>query len=78
MAANDAKAAFGLTKSVLAKLPIMITLPGKYTSLAITYKRRRRLVSQGSARQAAIMLHGGESELAKYMAAEGSQTKVNY
>ncbi|KDR80367.1 hypothetical protein GALMADRAFT_117099 [Galerina marginata CBS 339.88] len=53
----DAKAAFGLTKTGLAKVPVMVTLPGNYTVSGTTVKKRRHLVSREKARQVAIVVH---------------------
>src|SRR6266542_2755050 len=57
MGKSQAKAVFGLTKRALAKVPIMITLPGTYGLFGKQYKRPRHLLSRARALQVAIMTH---------------------
>ena len=76
MGENHAKAVFGLTKKTLAKVPIMVTLPGTYGFPSKPYIRQRHLLSRNRARQVAIMTHGGEEELAQYMESRISQSKL--
>ncbi len=66
---SDAKAVFRLTNKALrlAKVPVVITLPGCYGQFSKNYRRPRHLLSRVRVRQVAIMTHGGEQELAKYM-----------
>jgi hypothetical protein len=78
MGEGDARAAFGLTKRGLAKVPIMVTLPGTYTPSKIPYRKRRHLLSREKARQAAIVAHGGEEGLTRYINSGLSQAKIKY
>jgi hypothetical protein len=78
MTERDARAAFGLTKSGLERVPIMATLPGTYTSFQRPYSRTRYLLSQERARQAAVDIHGGEEELAEYVNNGTSNAKIAY
>src|ERR1700722_2428082 len=78
MGERDAKAAFGLTKSGLAKVPIMVTLAGTYTPFKIPYRKKRRLLSRERAQQAATVAHGGEEGLARYIKFGTSQAKIAY
>jgi hypothetical protein len=48
MGERDAKAAFGLTKSALARVPIMVTLPGTYTLLEVPFSAGRGLAKPQS------------------------------
>jgi hypothetical protein len=72
MGERDAKAAFGLTTSGLAGVPIMVTLPGKYGPLMKLYRKTWRLLSRTRARQAALVVHGGEEGLTRYIDSGGS------
>jgi hypothetical protein len=78
MGKGDARAAFGLTKRRLAKVPIMVTLPGTYTPSKIPYRKKRHLLSREKARQAAIVAHGGEEGLTRYINCGISQAKIKY
>ncbi|TDL26139.1 hypothetical protein BD410DRAFT_784182 [Rickenella mellea] len=78
MGERDAKAAFDLNKSGLAKVPIVITLPGTYTPFNTPYRRQRRLLSREIAQQAAIVAHQGEEGLARYINSSTSQAKIAY
>ena len=66
---SDAKAVFRLTNKALrlAKVPIVITLPGYYGLFGKNYIRPYHLLSRARVRQVAIMTHGGEQGLAKHM-----------
>jgi len=74
MTERDARAAFGLTKSGF----IMATLPAIYTSFQRPYCRKRYLLSRERARQAAVVIHGGEEELAEYVNNGTSNAKIAY
>jgi hypothetical protein len=78
MTKQDAKAAFGLTESSLVNVPIMTTLPGTYTLDRKPYRRERLLVSRERARQVAVVVHGGEEGLEKYIKFGKSKAKVKY
>jgi len=78
MSERDASAAFGLTKNGLSRVPIMTTLPGVYTRRQRIYRRKRHLLSRERARQAAIDIHGGEEELARYINHGTSKAKIAY
>jgi hypothetical protein len=78
MSERAASAAFGLTKNELSRVPIMTTLPGVYTRRQRTYRRQRQLLSRERARQAAIDIHGGEEELARYINHGTSKAKIAY
>ena len=75
MGESHAKAVFGLTKKTLAKIPIMVTLPGTYGFSRKPYIRQRHLLSRERVRQVAVATHGGEEGLAKYMGSKISQSK---
>ena len=72
---RDAKAAFGLT-SGMKRVPTMLTLPGVYTIARRPCRQRRRLVSRKKARQAAIIVHGGEDGFANYINGISTKTKI--
>jgi len=74
----DARTAFGLTKSGLASVPIMTTLPGVYTTRQRLYRRTRRLLSRERARQAALDIHGGLEDLHNYVHFGTFKVKTTY
>ena len=78
MGKSHAKAVFGLTKKALARVPIMITLPGTYSLFDKQYSRPRHLLSRARALQVAIMTHGGEQGLAKYMESKLSHAEATF
>jgi len=74
MGESRARAVFGLTKKSLAKVPIVTTLPGTYSSKY--YIMRRRLLSRATALQVATMTHGGGQRLAKYIESKMSHAEA--
>jgi len=59
MSERDARDTFGITKSGLRGVPIMVTSPGLYTTQQRPYRRKRHFLSRERARQAALDIHGG-------------------
>ena len=57
---------FGLRKEDFANLPQMRCLPGVYSPLGATYRRRFTFVDHDAARQAGITLHGSVEEMDRY------------
>lgn len=78
MSERAASAAFGLTKNRLSRVLIMTTLPGVYGPQQRLYWKKRHLLSRERARQAAIDIHGGEEELARYINHDISKAKIAY
>ena len=76
MSKKDAKAAFGLSERELSKVPIMYTLPGRYTPHCGLYKRRRWLLSRETARNIALEIHGGEEGLNSYINSNTSRARA--
>ena len=59
MSESHAKAVFGLTKKALAKVPIVVTIPGNYGSPRKEYRMRRRLLSVERALQVTTTTRSG-------------------
>ncbi|KAF8869018.1 hypothetical protein CPB84DRAFT_1805566 [Gymnopilus junonius] len=77
MSERDAQAAFGLTKSQMAMIPVMVTLPGEYTTFQKSRQRGVRLLSQKRARQLGIVVRGKEG-LDKYTSSSNSKSLAAY
>lgn len=66
---TDVELAFGLTDKTLRvqNVPVIIGLPRNYTFDQTSAARKRYLVSQRLAREAAIAVHGGGDGLAEFI-----------
>ncbi|KIM31447.1 hypothetical protein M408DRAFT_21481 [Serendipita vermifera MAFF 305830] len=67
MTVADATIAFGLGKKMLETIPIVKTLPGEYGLWTSTRRRQMLLLSEQWAREAALIVHGGEDGLSAYL-----------
>ena len=77
MSKQDAKAAFGLSERALSKVPIVHTLPGRYSPrCANLYNWRRWLLSHETARNIALEIHGGEEGLNSYINSNASRARA--
>ena len=72
---SDAKALFGVSKTALANIPSMLTLPGTYGIVELHHGRRFRLYSQNHVVQAAVAHHGGNDAYEAWLAGYGRKAR---
>ncbi|KAK2768241.1 hypothetical protein FQN54_000093 [Arachnomyces sp. PD_36] len=69
-----AKSRYGLDKNTLQNLPVLKTLPGKYSFYKNVYKRRFNLVDERAACDAGIKLHGSREDMELFVGKNMSST----
>lgn len=67
LAPANARITFGLNRRELSKLPIALSLPGRYSGFDKIRRTRSALVDRESARQAGIAVHHSSAQMEAYV-----------
>lgn len=78
MTTTSAKEAYGLSSTTISTLPTLRSLPGSYSHLEKTWRKRVTLIDREAARQAGISIHGSATAMEQYVSRRRAKIVAGY